>query len=130
MRRSARPRASSSPTRRRARAATRKTRERRSAVPAAALTRVSTRHTVGRTPLTLGDRRGSLSRGDGMHTRRLVVTVALMSVGSLGVGPAGAAKPACAIDNEGTHTEYATLQAAVDAASPGATLEIKGVCAG
>jgi hypothetical protein len=65
-----------------------------------------------------------------MHTRRFVVTVALVSVGSLGASPAGAAKPACAIDNEGTHTEYATLQAAVDAASPGATLEIKGVCAG
>ena len=65
-----------------------------------------------------------------MHTPWFVVTVAVVSVGSLGASPAGAAKPACAIDNEGTHTEYATLQAAVDAASPGATLEIKGVCAG
>jgi hypothetical protein len=65
-----------------------------------------------------------------MHTRRLVVTVALLSVGALAAGPAGAKKPVCAIDNERAHTEYATLQDAVDAAAPGATLEIKGVCAG
>jgi hypothetical protein len=61
-----------------------------------------------------------------MHTRRFVVTVAVVSVGSLGASPAGAAKPACAIDNEGTHTEYATLQAAVDAASPGAMWNFGG----
>jgi hypothetical protein len=58
------------------------------------------------------------------------VTVALVSLGSLGASPAGAAKPACAIDNARTHAEYFTVQDAVDAAAPGATLEIKGVCAG
>jgi hypothetical protein len=55
---------------------------------------------------------------------------AILSVGALGVSPAGAAKPACAIDNAATHTEYVTVQDAVNAAAPGATLEIKGVCAG
>ena len=65
-----------------------------------------------------------------MHTRRFVLTVALVSVGSLGVGPAGAKKPTCAIDNARTNAEYTTVQAAVDAAAAGDTLEIKGVCAG
>jgi hypothetical protein len=52
------------------------------------------------------------------------VCAALIAPGAVG------APPSCAISNDRTHEGYDALQAAVDAAKKGDTLEINGICVG
>ncbi len=61
----------------------------------------------------------------------IVATLALMAGLLVVLAPAGAAAPpACAVSNARTHTNYNSLQAAVDAAKPRDTLEVTGRCVG
>src|SRR5262245_6688165 len=49
----------------------------------------------------------------------------------LGIGSTASAAPAsCEVDNSTTLAAYTSLQSAIDAASPGDTLEVKGTCVG
>jgi hypothetical protein len=51
--------------------------------------------------------------------------------GLLGIGStAGAVPPSCEVDNSTTSATYSSLQAAINAASAGNTLEVKGTCVG
>jgi PA domain len=51
--------------------------------------------------------------------------------GLLGIGSTASAAPAtCEVDNSTTLATYSSLQAAIDAASAGNTLEVKGICVG
>jgi hypothetical protein len=63
--------------------------------------------------------------------RSLAVAVTLVLAGALLAAPVAAAKPAkCQVQDVGTGRVSATLQAAVDAASAGASLRVKGTCIG
>jgi hypothetical protein len=69
--------------------------------------------------------------------RRLVghslVTLGLLGLvgGLLGIGSTASAAPAsCEVDNSTTSATYSSLQAAINAASAGNTLEVKGTCVG
>jgi hypothetical protein len=61
----------------------------------------------------------------------LAIAMALVLAGELLAAPVAAAKLArCRVENAGTGRASATLQAAVDAASAGASLRVKGTCVG
>jgi hypothetical protein len=63
--------------------------------------------------------------------RSLAVAVTFVIAGALLAAPVAAAKPAkCLVENVGTRGVSATLQAAVDAASAGASIRVKGTCVG
>jgi hypothetical protein len=61
----------------------------------------------------------------------LAIAIALVLASVLLAAPVAAAKPAkCHVENVGTGRVSTTLQAAVDAASAGASLRVKGTCVG
>ena len=63
--------------------------------------------------------------------RGLGLAAGVVLAGALLAAPVAAAKPTkCHIVDVGTHRDFSTLQAAVDAAAPGATLRVKGTCVG
>ena len=54
-----------------------------------------------------------------------------MVAGLLGIGSTASAAPSsCEVDNSTTLATYSSLQAAIDAASAGDTLDVKGTCVG
>ena len=56
---------------------------------------------------------------------------AALAAGIFGLAPtAVGGPPSCAVSNVGTHAGYSSLQAAVNAAAPGDTLEVSGTCVG
>jgi len=61
----------------------------------------------------------------------LVLGVLGLVAGLLGIGSTASAAPAsCEVDNSTTLATYSSLQAAINAASAGNTLEVKGTCVG
>jgi hypothetical protein len=72
------------------------------------------------------------------HSLRRSVRHSLLVLGLLGllaglpwIGSTASAAPAsCEVDNSTTSATYSSLQAAIDAASAGTTLEVKGTCVG
>ncbi len=63
--------------------------------------------------------------------RGLGLAAGVVLAGTLLAAPVAAAKPTkCQIVNVATHKHFATLQTAVDAASPRDTLRVKGTCVG
>src|SRR6266540_1933381 len=61
----------------------------------------------------------------------LALGLLALVAGLLGIGSTASAAPAsCEVDNSTTLATYSSLQAAIDAASAGNTLEVKGTCVG
>src|SRR5262249_21986264 len=66
-----------------------------------------------------------------MHRRSLLLALALAALGTVVSGPlARATQPMCLVLNLRLDESYATLQAAVNAASAEDTLRVKGTCKG
>jgi PA domain len=61
----------------------------------------------------------------------LVLGLAGLAAATLGIGSTASAAPvSCEVDNSTTLATYSSLQAAIDAAGAGNTLEVKGTCVG
>jgi len=62
--------------------------------------------------------------------RGFALIAAMLLAGAVMAMPAMAGRPNCLVANLETGNSHQTLQAAVDAASPGDSLQVKGTCAG
>src|SRR5436190_19954821 len=61
----------------------------------------------------------------------MIATLVIAAWIVVGAPPSAVAKPpSCAVSNQGNHKDYGSLQAAVNAATAGATLKVKGTCIG
>src|SRR6266542_3641324 len=61
----------------------------------------------------------------------LALGLLALVAGLLGIGSTASAAPAsCEVDNSTTSAAYSSVQAAIDAAGAGNTLEVKGTCVG
>ena len=69
-------------------------------------------------------------RRSDQYTLLALVLLGLMA-GLLGIGSSASAAPAtCEVDDSTTLATYGSLQTAIDGASAGNTLEVKGTCVG
>jgi PA domain len=68
---------------------------------------------------------------DSVRHSLLVLGLLGLVAAMLGIGSTASAAPAsCEVDNSTSFATYSSLQAGIDAASPGDTLEVKGTCVG